>query len=106
MAPSTRETVSRLSGRPARSQPAEPVVALVLPVTAEILVSYVQGGHVFRVLEAELGGDADLHREPVLDRQDLAGEAERHLGLRMKRRRHVDGVGIALGAAEPDVLGA
>src|SRR5262249_46893180 len=60
----------------------------------------------FRVLEAELGRDADLHREAELARQDLVRELECHLGLRMQRGRHVDRVGIALGALEPYILGA
>ena len=92
--------------QPDASEPAEPVVALVLPVAAGVVVLHVHRGDVLRVLEAELGRHAALHREAVLARQDLVVELERQLRLRMQRRRHVDGVGIALGASEPDVFGA
>src|SRR5262249_21692149 len=88
------------------STPAEPVVALLLPVAGVPVVDDGELHHVLRVLEAELGRDAYLHREAVLARQDFPVEAERHLGLRVQRSRHVDRGGIALGTAEPDVLGA
>src|ERR1700724_1765973 len=71
-------------------KPAEPVVAAVFPIAAEILVGHVHRDHVLRVLEAELGGYADLHRETELARQCLVGEFEAHLRLRMQRGRHVD----------------
>ena len=57
------------------SRAAEPVVALVFPVAAGILVGDEDRGDVLRVLEAELGRHAQLHREAVLRRQDLVGEA-------------------------------
>src|ERR1700724_3117091 len=87
-------------------KPAEPVVAAVFPIAAEILVGHVHGDDVLGVLEAELGRDADLLREAVLSRQCLVQELEGHLGLRMQRGRHVDRVGVALRALEPDVFGA
>ena len=86
--------------------PAEPVVALVLPIAAGVVVLYPHGGDVFGVLEAELGGDADLDRKAVGARQDLVIELERQLRLWMQRGRHVDGVGTAFGALEPDIFGA
>ena len=57
-------------------KPAEPVVALVLPVAAGVVVLHVHRGDVLRVLEAELGRHAALHREAVLARQDLVVELE------------------------------
>ena len=60
----------------ASSEPAEPVVALVFPVAAVIGVGHLHRHHVFGVLEAELGGHADLHREAVGARQDLVVELE------------------------------
>src|SRR5215203_3410371 len=87
-------------------EPTEPVVALILPVAAGIVVLHVDRGDVLRILEAELGRDAALHREAVLARQYLVVEPERELGLRMQRARHVDGVGIALGTLKPDIFGA
>src|SRR3984885_6164865 len=85
--------------------PAEPVITLVLPIAAGVVVLHPHGGDVFGVLEAELGGDADLDREAVGARQDPVIEFERQLRLRMQRGRHVDGVGITFGALEPDIFG-
>src|SRR5262249_55402934 len=89
-----------------RSNPAEPAVSLILPVSAEIFVGDGHLHHVFRLLDAELRRHPHLHREAVLARQDLAIEFESHLGLRMQRGRHVDRGGIALGAAKPDIFRA
>src|SRR6266850_1053497 len=55
---------------------AEPVVALVLPVAARVLVGDEDRGDVLGVLEAELGRDAQLHRKAVLGRQHLVGVLE------------------------------
>src|SRR5262249_12053398 len=99
--PPARGEVSRR-----RSISAEPVISLVLPVSAEIFVGDRHLHHVFRIFEAELGRHAHLHREAVLARKDLAVELEGHLGLRMQRGRHVDRGGIALGAAKPDIFRA
>src|SRR6516165_5960504 len=71
--------------------PAEPVVALIFPVAAEIFVGDGEFHHVFGVLEAEFGRHAHLHGKPVFTRQDVAIKAECHLRLRMQRGRHVDG---------------
>src|SRR5665647_505736 len=87
-------------------KPAEPIVALVLPIAAMVGIGDFHGDHVFRILVAELGRHADFHREAVGARQDLVVVFERHLGLRMQRGRHIDGIGVALGALEPDVFGA
>src|ERR1022692_2643593 len=95
---------TRNGGR--RSAAAEPIVAAAFPVAAEVLVHHVDGHDVLGVLEAELGRHPHLHREPVLARQDLVVELERHLGLRMQRGGHVDRGRIALGALEPDIWGA
>src|ERR1700719_2132325 len=87
------------------STPAERIIALVFPVAALVLVGDFHREHVFRILEAELGGNADLHWKSIRLRQDLVGEFERHLGLRMQRGAHVERriVAILVGALEPDV---
>ena len=53
---------------------AEPVVALVLPIAAGVVVLHPHRGDVFRVFEAKLGGNADFDREAVGARQDLVVE--------------------------------
>src|SRR5580658_716944 len=94
--PSTTRRTTRLRARPLL--PAEPVIALVLPIAAGVVVLHPHGGDVFGILEAELGRNADLDRKTVGARQDLAIEFERQLRLRMQRGRHVDRIRIALGA--------
>src|SRR5436190_17343247 len=47
-------------------KPAEPVVALLLPVARIPVIDHRHVHHVLGVLEAELGRDAHLHREAVL----------------------------------------
>src|SRR5205085_2413390 len=88
--------------------PAERIIALIFPVAALVVVGDFHRDHVFRILEAELGRHADLHRVAVDARQDLVGEFERHLGLRMQRARHVERriVAVLVGALEPDILRA
>src|SRR3954451_2031454 len=88
--PTAGTFISVLRRRLKASTAAEPVVALVLPVAAEIFVGYGEFHHVLGVLEAELGGHAHLHRESEFARQDLAIEAEGHLRLRVQRGGHVD----------------
>ena len=83
---------------------AEPIVTLVFPITAGIVVLYPHRGHVFWILKTEFGWNADLDRKTVGGGQSLVIEFESQLGLRMQRGRHVDGVGIALGALEPDIF--
>src|SRR5579863_7634104 len=100
--PSTTPCTTGLRARPLL--PAEPVIALVLPIAAGVVVLHPHGGDIFGILEAELGGDANLDRETVGARQRLVIELERELPLRMQRRGHVDGVRIAFGALEPDVF--
>ena len=92
----------------AYSAPAERIVALVFPVAALVVVGDFHRQHVFRVLEAELGRHPDLHRVAIGPRQDLVGEFERHLGLRMQRGRHVERrvVAVLVGALEPDIFRA
>src|SRR6516162_2216730 len=71
------------SGAENVSKPAEPVVALVLPITASVVVLHPHRGDIFRILEPELGWDADLDRETVSRRQGLVIELERQLRLRV-----------------------
>src|SRR5882757_2461179 len=94
---------------PTRSlTPAERIIALVLPEAALVVVGDFHREHVFRILEAEFGRHADLHRETIGARQDLVGEFERHLGLRMQRGAHVERriIAVLVGALEPDVFRA
>src|SRR5258706_2201656 len=94
------------AGLPRWSDPAEPIVAVILPEAAGERIGHLDRGDVLRVLEPELGRYPELHREAVLARQNLVAEAQRELGLRMQRRRHVEAGGIAVGAFEGDVAGA
>src|SRR6266508_5356653 len=96
--PATREelfpSTPRRCGEPcppnraATSQPTEPVIALVLPIAAGVVIGHLHADDVLGVLEAELGGHADFHREAVLHRQCLVGELERHLRLRVRSEEH------------------
>src|SRR6266705_4839463 len=79
---------------------AEPVVALVLPIAARVLVGDEDRGDVLGVLEAQLGGHAQLHGEAVFRRQDLVGEAEGKQGLRVQGGRHVDAGRVIVRALE------
>src|ERR1043166_8912298 len=88
-----------------RLQPAEPVVALVFPVAANVLVDHRKLDHVFRILKAELCRDADAQRETEAARQDLAVELHRQLSLRVERGRHVDRGEKAGGEAAIDGVG-
>src|SRR5215216_7230238 len=85
-------------------KPAEPVVALILPVTAGVVIEDRERDDVLGVLEAEFRRHPHLHRKSVFLRQNLAVELEGHLRLRMQRSRHVDRGGIALGADEMHVI--
>src|SRR5260370_18049432 len=88
------------------SRPAEPVVALVLPIASGIVVGHEDGGDVLRILEAELGGYAQLHRKAVFGRQRLVAEIEGKNGLRVQRGRHVEAGVISVGAFEADIARA
>src|SRR5258705_12587460 len=72
------------------SEAAEPVVAAILPIAAEVLVGDVHRDHVLGILESELGRHADLHRETVAARKGLVGKPECDLGVRWHCGRHVD----------------
>jgi hypothetical protein len=57
----------------AQSNASEPVIALVLPVAAGILVGDLDGLQVLGVLEPELGGDAKPQRRaPLWDEKGVA----------------------------------
>src|SRR5262245_19802009 len=49
----------RRAARHVRSKAAEPVVALILPIAAGVIVEHGQSDHVLGVLEAELGRNAN-----------------------------------------------
>src|SRR4029077_14578720 len=91
--PSTRSgmgTGFRTRSRAKKLQPAEPIVAAVLPVAAGVIVEDRQPDHMLGVLEAQLGRHADAHGKAKFGRERLAVELEGHLSLRMQRSRHVD----------------
>src|SRR5205809_8115012 len=69
---------------------AEPVVALVLPRAARVLVGDEERGDVLGVLEAQLGGHAQLHGEAVSRRQDLVAVAQGEPPPRVQGVGHVD----------------
>src|ERR1700761_1058139 len=87
----------------APSNASDPVIALVLPVTAGILVGDLNRLQVLGALEAELGGDAKPYRRAPLRHERLFLEIERQDGLRLQRARHVDAGRIAIEAFEIDV---
>src|SRR5207247_9615164 len=72
------------------SEAAEPVVALVLPIAARVLVGDEDRGDVLGVLEAQLGGHAQLHGEAVFRRQDLVGKAQGEQRLRVQGGRQAE----------------
>ena len=85
--------------------PAEPVIALVLPIAAGVVVLHPHGGDVFGILEAELGGNADLDREPVGPRQDLVIEFELELyfSIEMLHARRAGAYPHSLNPETPDM---
>src|SRR6202140_671201 len=89
----------------APSNASEPVIALVLPEAAGILVGDLNPLQVLGALEAELGGDAKPQWCAPLRRQRLFLEIERQNGLRLQRAGHVDAGRIAIEAFEIDVAG-
>src|SRR5580693_7601353 len=89
----------------APSDASEPVIALVLPVAAGILVGDLDRLKILGTLEAELGGDAKPQRRAPLRRQRLFLETERQNGLRLQRAGHVDAGRKAIEAFEIDVAG-
>src|SRR5665647_1565675 len=95
-----------VSARPSLSSAAaEPVVPLVFPVTAGVGVGDENRLDVLRILVAELGRHAQLHRKAVARRQRLAIVAQGQQRLRVQRGGHVDTGVIVVGAFETDVLG-
>src|SRR5262245_56248260 len=86
------------------SKAAKPVVPLILPVTAGIVVEDSEPDDMLGVFEAELGRNAHAHGKAVFRRQDFSVVLEGQLCLWMQRRRHIDGAGIALGANEMHIL--
>src|SRR5207249_8843444 len=83
---------------------AEPVVPVIFPKAARIIIRDRQRYDEFWVLEPKLCRNSDLHRVAELARQYLIGESEGHNCLRVKRRRHVDASVIPVGADESDIL--
>ncbi len=83
---------------------AEPIVSVILPEAAQIINRDRQGNDEFRVLEAKLCRNSDLHRIAELARQYLIGKCEGHDGLRVKRRRHVDAGVIPVCADDADIV--
>src|SRR5947207_1035673 len=63
------------------SKAAKPVVALILPITAGVVVEDSKPDDVLGVFAAEFGRNAHAHREAEFGRQDLIVELERHLRL-------------------------
>src|SRR6266404_2157764 len=91
-----------------RLAPAKRIIPLVFPVAALVVVGDLHRDHVFRILESEFCGHPDLHRIAIGAGQDFVAESERHLGLRMQRRRHVERAVVAfqIRALEPAIFRA
>ena len=97
---------TRPNRRSDQSHSGEPIVSAVLPESAGEAVGHVHRRDPFRILEAELGRDAQLERIAVFRREDLVGNLEGEKRLRMQRRGHVDAGIVAVGAFEADIFGA
>src|SRR5215469_8838367 len=82
------------------SRTAEPVVALVLPIAARVLVRDFDGNDVLRILVAELGRHAQLHRKAVFGWQHVAVVREREQCLRVQRSWHVDAGPVVVRATQ------
>src|ERR1700733_6757756 len=92
-----------MCSRDPSSDATEPVIASIRPVAPRLLVGNIDRGDEFWILEAELGGDADLERIAVFRRQDFIGETECHQSLRMEGSRHVDALVVAVGTFKADI---
>src|SRR5262245_34426224 len=87
------------------SHAAEPVVSAVFPEPTGKAVCHVHRRYPFRILEAELGRDAQLERISITRRQDLVGDLERQQRLRMQRGYHVDARVVSVRAFEAHIFG-
>src|SRR6266481_6436548 len=86
------------------SHPGEPIVSAVFPKPPGKAVGHEYRRDPLRILEPELGRNAQLERIAVARRQDLVGNLEGEKGLRVQRRRHVDAGVISVGALEADIF--
>src|SRR5258708_23732546 len=86
------------------SHPGEPIVSAVFPKPPGKPVGHEYRRDPLRILEPELGRNAQLERIAVARRQDLVGNLEGEKGLRVQRRRHVDAGVISVGALEADIF--
>src|SRR5258707_3845264 len=80
------------------------IVATVFRKPAGEAVGHEYRRDPLRILEPELGRDAQLEWIAIARRQDLVGNLEAEKGLRVQRRRHVDAGVISVGAFEADVF--
>jgi hypothetical protein len=95
------------SPRIGRTRPAgavKPIVPVILPKTARVIVCNAERDDEFGVLEAQFRWNPDLHRIAEFARQYLIGKGESHDRLRVQRRRHVDARVISVSADEPDIF--
>src|SRR5690349_15473955 len=92
------------AGRTSRT--AVPVIALIFPIAARIVVGHENRRDMPRVLEAQFGRYTQLERVAVLRRQRVAAEVECELGLRMQRGGHVEARVIVIRAFEADIASA
>src|SRR5258707_366780 len=80
------------------------IVATVFRKPAGEAVGHEYRRDPFRILESELGRDAQLERIAVARRQDLVGNLESEKGLRVQRGCHIDAGVISVGALEADIF--
>src|SRR3974390_1513373 len=99
-----RNSHALLQSPPTASDPAEPIEAAVLPVTARIDIGHLDSEDLLGLLEAKLRGSLEANREARQLVEMLARILCRQLSLRVQRRCHVDATGVFVGAAEGDVF--
>src|SRR5260370_9502486 len=99
------DMVAAPTGRTGPSGAAEAIVAGILPEAARIIVGNAQRYDEFRVLEAQLCRNPDLHRVAEFTGEYLVSESKGHDRLGVERRRHVDACVIAVGTDKTDMFG-
>src|SRR5262249_52406825 len=104
----TRRSKAAESGAPIAacpSNPGKPVEPLLAPERFGERVGHLDRGDPLGILEAEFCGGAQPQREAERVGDRLARISGGEDGLRVQRARHVEALGVVVGALERDVLG-
>src|SRR5260370_31301711 len=83
---------------PANSHPGEPIVSAIFPKPAGEAVGHEYRRDPLRILEPELGRDAQLEWIAIARRQDLVGNLKGEKGLRVQRALNVEAGVLWVGA--------